>query len=114
MQSAIEVGEKFHIITQRQFKEEVRRHFAGTVTAVSEGLMRAEGYSFICNPTTLAYRRLAGLRTRIFGLSGGGYILNILPSDVLIERLHYTTSGPLTLVDGIGFRLEVNEFNASS
>jgi hypothetical protein len=112
-QTVIAVGEKIHIIMRRHFKEDIRRHFAGTVTAVSEGQIRAEGYTFVFNPATLEYRKLPELRTRIFGILDSGYVINVLPENVVVDRLHYHTNlGAPVITDGAGFRLEVNEQNA--
>ena len=110
-QTIIEVGEKFHIIKGRQFKEDIRRHFAGVVTAVSSGLIRAEGYSFVATLSGFEFRRLPGLRVRVFGISDGSYTLNILPQDIEIDRLSYNArTGALILTDGARFIFEVNEY----
>jgi hypothetical protein len=110
--AVIEVGEKVHIVMRRHFKEDIRRHFAGTVTAASLGLIRAQGFTFICSPVGLECRRLPGLRIRLFGLQDSGYIVNVLPPDVAVERLHYEAKGgALVLMDGAGYSLEVNEQN---
>lgn len=112
-QPVLEVGEKVHIITRRHFKEDIRRHFAGTVLAVSGALIRVEGYSFIVSAISSETRRLSGARTRLFGLTDSSYILNVLPPSVMIDRLQYqTVNGRLMMADSSsGFSLEVNEHN---
>lgn len=110
--AVIEVGEKVHVVMRRHFREDIRRHFAGTVTAVSGGLIRVQGYTFICSPVGLDCRRLPGLRTRLFGLHDSGFIVNVLPPDVTIDRLRYEAKGGVLMVtDAAGFSLEVNEQN---
>ncbi len=110
--AVIEVGEKIHVVMRRHFKEDIRRHFAGTVTVTSGELIRAQGYTFICSPVGLEVRRLTGLRTRVFGLHDSGYIVNVLPPEVAIDRLHYEAKGgTLVITDGAGYSLEVNEQN---
>ncbi len=107
---AIHIGEKIHLIERRQFKEDVRRHFAGTVRAVALGAIRVEGFTFIVSPVGLEVRRLLGKRTRIFGIYDSGYIINILPDEVDIENLSYEArSARLVISDGLKFSLEVNE-----
>ena len=114
-QPVLEIGEKIHVIIRRHFKEEVRRHFAGEVTAVAPGQIRVEGYTFTCEPVSLAYRRLPELRTRIFALHDSGYIINVIPRTVDVSRLRYhSNTGVPILTDGQGFSLEVNEFKATS
>ena len=111
----IEVGEKVHVITRRNFKEDLRRHFAGEVTAVGNGQMRVQGYAFVFNAATLEYRRRPELRTRIFGFTDAQLIVIVLPQDVRIDKLHYHTyDGRLVVTDGSGFSLDINEFSHAS
>ncbi|MGH6878693.1 MAG: hypothetical protein ACREHV_15130 [Rhizomicrobium sp.] len=108
--AAIEVGEKVHIIVRRAFKEDLRRHFVGTVSMVSVGQIRVVGYTFSFNPTSQVFQRLPNLRTRLFGLFDSGYIVNVLPPEVDIERLRYhANQGVLVVSDGKGFKLEIND-----
>lgn len=111
----LEAGEKVHIITRRNFREDLRRHFAGIVTAVSGGQMRVEGHVFVFNEVSLEYRRRPELRVRLFGLLDNQIITNILPPETRLEALRYVMiDGRLVITDGAGFRLDVNEFGASS
>ena len=106
----IEVGEKIHLITRRHFKEDVRRHFCGVVTAIDGSAMRVEGFTFIVSPIGLEVRKLNGLRTRIFGVTSADNIINILPPHVDISRLIYKArANTLAVTDGQDFWLEVNE-----
>ena len=115
MANIVDVGEKLHIITRRIYKDDLRRHFAGVVMAVSDTAVRVQGYVFVFNPATLEYRRRPEVRTRIFPLADAGLITIVLPQSVNIDRLHYHTyDGRLVVTDGSGYTLDVNEFGGSS
>lgn len=106
----IKVGEKIHIVTRRNFKEDIRRHFAGTVIVTNNCAVRVEGYTFVASFVGNEVRRLKGKRTRIFNLDDGAHIVNIIPQDVDIEKLTYQTKiTALVVTDGEKFSLEVNE-----
>jgi hypothetical protein len=113
-QNVVDVGEKIHIITRRSYKEDVRRHFAGIVTAVSGVVIRIEGYLFVFNPVTLEYVRRPELRTKIVGLGDANQIATLLPRNVVLKRLGYVVrEGRLVVTDGTDFSLDIVEFNAS-
>lgn len=115
--AVIESGDKLHIITRSNFKEDLRRHFAGTVLAASESQVRVQGYAFVFKRSSSMYRRRPELRTRIFGISDPQLIVFVLPPEVSIERLNYTVdsyNGRLTLTDGLNFQLDMNEFGDES
>ena len=115
MASVIEAGEKVHIITRRTYKEDLRRHFAGVVLAVSDIAMRVQGYVFVFNPATLEYKRRPEVRTRVFPIADSGLITIVLPPSVNIDRLHYHTyDNRLMITDGSGYTLDVNEFGSNS
>jgi hypothetical protein len=108
--AVIETGEKVHIILRRRFKEDQRRHFVGTVSMASAGQIRVVGYTFSFNATSSAFQRLPELRTRVFGLFDSGYVINVLPPHVDIDRLRYhANQGILVMTDGQGFKLEIND-----
>jgi hypothetical protein len=114
-QPIIEVGEKVHVITRRYYKDDIRRHFAGEVLAVSDSAFRAAGYTFVFDPYKTDYRRLPSLRTRIFGFTDSGHITNVLPHSVVLDRLRYRSeSGRVAITDDLEFTMEVNEFGAVS
>lgn len=113
-QNVVDVGEKIHIITRRSYKEDVRRHFAGVVTAANGTVVRAEGYLFVFNPVTLEYVRRPELRTKIIGLGDANQIVTVLPWNVVLKRLGYIIrEGRLVVTDGTDFSLDIVEFNAS-
>lgn len=114
-QAIVEIGEKVHVITRRYYKEDIRRHFAGEVTAVAENAFRASGYTFIFDPYKLDYRRASTLRVRIIGITDSGNIVNVLPSSVALDQLAYHwDGGRLSITDGTEFKMEINEFGALS
>lgn len=114
-ESLIDVGEKIHVITRRRFEEDVHPHFAGEVRAAMGAHLRAHGYQFVFDSRTNAYIRHSEPRTRLFSISDAGYILTIIPREVELEELLYRTiGGRLTMTDGNGFALEINEFGQSN
>jgi hypothetical protein len=113
--SAVSVGEIIHIVTRRLFEGDARRHFAGRVIAVSDGLVRAEGWVFVFNRGTNEFIRRSMLRTRIFALGDAGNIVNVLPTDVDPANLRYEFSDTgLMITDGIGFSADINEFGPAN
>ncbi len=112
-QGAIAVGDRIHIITRRLFAEDLRRHFAGEVTAIAGDLAEVRGYAFVFNAGTNEYRKRPELRTRLFSLGHAGYIVTKMPRDVSLEDLQYrTVDKRLVVTDGREFTLDINEFGA--
>ena len=110
-EGVIEIGDKLHIMTRRLFAEDIRRHFAGEITAVSELLIEMHGYTFIFNTSVNEYRRLPETRTRIFSLGNAGHIINKVPRDVDLDSLSYQiVEQRLVVTDKRSFSLAVNEF----
>ena len=110
-QAAIEVGSKLHIITRRRFENDVRRHFAGEVRAISDDLQEIQGYAFVFEPKTNEYVKRPELRTRIFSVAQEGYIVTKLPAEIDIGSLHYRLLDKrLVVTNGDKFVLEFNEF----
>jgi len=110
----IEKGEKIHIITRRHFNGDLRRHFVGEVLDVERLAVRIEGYAFIYDSTKNDFVRKPRKRIRIFDLSRSGYIVSIIPSQVLLHELTYKLSDQKTLVftDGKLFQMDISEFGA--
>lgn len=112
--SVIEVGDKLHIITRRMFEGDIRRHFAGEVTGVSNDLYEVSGYAFVFNPGVNRYDKRPEFRTRLFSLGEDGLIVNKIPRETLIASLSYrTVEKGLVVTDGGTFSLDINEFGAS-
>ena len=107
----IEVGDKLHIITRRLFEGDVRRHFAGEVTAVSGELYEVRGYAFVFNPGNNEFQKRPEIRTRIFSLGQDGFIVTKISREVAIESLEYRyIEKRLVITDSRNFSLDINEF----
>jgi hypothetical protein len=111
----LSIGEKVHIITRRLFPEDIKRHFAGEIQAISSDQIRLEGYVFIYDGGKNEYEKRPEKRTRIFSLSGAGLIVIVLPKSVDLETLHYELqNGRLKFTDGKDLSLDINEFGPTS
>lgn len=110
----IEKGDKIHVIFRRQFKEDLRRHFAGEVLEATEFAAKAHGYVFIFETSKNEYVRRNDPRTRIISLIDSANIVNMLPKGVEIEDLDYVLSEDNRLVvsDGKDFLMDINEFGS--
>jgi hypothetical protein len=109
--SIVNVGDKLHIITRRQFEDDLRRHLVGMVTVVTGDLYEIEGYAFVFDSGRNEYRRQPELRRRILGLSESAYIVNRIPSSVDIAAVEYRlVDGELVATSGSDFELNINEF----
>jgi hypothetical protein len=109
----IDIGDKVHVIERRLFDGDVRRHFFGEVERVDGTAMRVTGYAFLYDVGSTRYVRSANRRTRIIPLAASGFILNVAPGDTQVDKVRYEESpdGRLTVTDGGGFRLDINEFS---
>ncbi|MEJ2548497.1 MAG: hypothetical protein P8125_11915 [Gemmatimonadota bacterium] len=115
MHEPIGLGEAVHIVTRRLFEDDVRRHFAGTVTVVSGSLIRAEGWVFVFHRGTNEFIKRSDRRTRVFSLADSGNIVNVLPAGVDPSNLRYEFSDAgLFLTDGLDFAVDINEFGLTS
>jgi len=79
----VKQGAKFHIVMRRNYETQLQRHFAGVVGGVDRTTVRSTGY-----------------------------IVNIIPSAVLIDNPRYETIGRtyLAATGGSRFKLEINEY----
>ena len=106
----LNLGEKVHIVTRRLFDDDLRRHFAGEVTATRDGRFRAEGFTFVFDTAMNQFVKRPELRTRVFSFDSN-QIINVLPNTVDISSLIYEVSSKMLVVtDKRGFSLEINEF----
>ena len=110
----ISVGEKLHVITRRLFDGDLRRHFAGVVTAVEGDIVRLEGYVFVFDTRTNTWDRRDERRTRIVGLGDSGHIIKVIPGEVDLRDLNYQMDATrhLVVTDGKKFALDINEFGS--
>ncbi len=108
-------GEKVHVITRRLFDNDLRRHFLGTVQAVSEVAVRLEGYAFVLDPRTNQFTKRPERRIRVIGLADSGSIINVIPIHVDLDAVSYQISAEnrTVLTDGKSFSLDINEFSAT-
>ncbi len=114
-EAVVEVGDKFHIMTRRLFEADIRRHFAGEVTAVSGSLVELDGYTFVFNTSINEYRKLPEVRTRLFSPGDSGHIVNKLPRDLDLNSMAYRiVEHCLVVTDGRSFSLAINEFGPKS
>lgn len=111
MAEAIAVGDRIHVIARRLFLEDLRRHFVGTVVAVSGHLVRADGYTFVFDSSSGTYVKRETPRTRVIGAGDAAVIVNVIPDGVDIDALGYESiDRRLVLTDGAGYTLDINEF----
>ncbi len=107
----LHAGEKVHIIHRRLFQNEARRHMVGIVDAYENGMARVVGYVFTVDQSKYSYVRHDDRRTRIVALSSGDLIVNVLPPEVDIEKVHYVQESKSTRVtDGSDWHLDLSEF----
>ena len=112
--TVIKVGDKLHIITRRRFESDVRRHFAGEVTAVSGELQEIRGYAFVFESGSNEYKKRPELRTRIFSVGQEGLIVTKLPAEIDIAAIQYRIMDKrLKVTDGGKFSLEIHEFGSA-
>jgi len=114
-EKVLTVGEKVHVITRRLFAEDLRRHFVGKIVAVTNHLIRVEGYAFVFHAGLNEYRKRPDMRTRIFSLTDAENIVNVIPEGVEIESLQYEfVNQRLVVTDQAGFSLDINEFGPTA
>jgi hypothetical protein len=108
-----EKGEKVHIITRRQFENDVRRHFAGIVIDSSDFTMRVEGYVFVHNLSDNQFEKRPEKRIRIVSLVDANNLINVIPRNIEIDALEYLTSDDnrLVLTDKNDYSLDINEYS---
>jgi len=106
----IEVEEIVHVIHRRSYADEMRRHFVGRVVAVSETLLRVDGFAFVYDAGKNFFIRRAERRERIISLIDSANIVTILPRYADLETTKYVyKDGRVLVTDGSGFSLEINE-----
>ena len=100
------------MVTRRQFENDLRRHFAGEVTGVTESAVCVEGYVFVYDTSRAEFMRRPELRTRIISLVDVGNVINVLPDETAIDQLRYEVAktGRLVVTDGKTVTLDIQEF----
>lgn len=71
---------------------------------------RVQGYAFVYNPGSSEWEKRPDKRTKIIALDDADLIVNIMPEDVDVNRLHYAVvDRHLVATDG-SYTLDINEF----
>lgn len=109
-----EVGEKVHIIEQRQLTEDVRRHFVGEIVNCTEHAMRLKGYVWVYDPMKAAFIRKPEKRERVMYLDNR-LTIHLIPTEVDLDKIKYVTlpGKGLVVADGEKFTLDISEFTAT-
>ncbi len=108
----LSAGDKVFIVTRRHFEGDTRRHFVGEVAACTENSVRVTGHAYIANGKN-GFDRKPEERTRIFSLTDGRIIVNILPAEVELQNVEYVRIlNRLHLSDGKDFVYDVDEFRS--
>src|SRR5207247_1731608 len=108
--SILSRGEKIFVIHRQMFHGDVRRHFFGVVDECADGVARVTGSVFSLDSLTNQFTRRRASRTRVIPLASADIIVNVLPSTVDLERIHYisTQGGQIEVTDGNGWSLDIN------
>lgn len=110
-ESILKAGEKIHVILRRRFDKDVRRHFAGEVDYYENGLTRATGYVFVIDDLAKhLFTKRPDKRTKVFPLTDGELIVNVLPPSVNIDSVHYELRDKTLLVTDGDWKMDVKEF----
>jgi hypothetical protein len=105
-------GEKIHVIHRRHFEKDARRHFVGEVECYETGLARAIGYVFVVDDLNKhMFVKRPERRTKLIAIGSGAVIVNVIPRDVDLERLHFELKErALYITDGKSWQMDVREF----
>ncbi len=104
-------GEKIHVIHRRHFEKDHHRHFIGTVEAYEDGVARVTGHVYTVDPVKFAYIRRPEVRTRLISIVSGDLLVNILPTNVDLEKIVYRAEKKAVRVtDGSEWHLDISEF----
>ena len=111
----LKIGEKVFIIARRLFEGDLRRHFVGEVLESADTTARVRGYAFVYDSVSGDFVRREELRTRVFSLTDAGYIINLLPEEVVLEEVSYqkNAKNQRIITDGKIFQMNVSEFSAT-
>jgi hypothetical protein len=106
----IAAGEVIHVL--HRFEKDLKRHFVGQVECSEAGVARATGYAFVVDdPVSHQFVRRPDKRTKLIALSDGGLLINVLPSSVRLEDVHYeTVDHRLYLTNGKNWKMDLKEF----
>jgi len=105
-------GEKIHVIHRRHFEKDPRRHFVGQVESYENGIARASGHVFVVDDFNKhMFVKRPDRRTKLIPIASGEVIVNVIPEDTDLERVHYELKDrTLHVTDGKSWRIDVKEF----
>jgi hypothetical protein len=107
----LKLGEKLHVIHRRRLEREPHRHFAGTVEAYENGVARVIGFVYTVDTVKSAFFRRPDRRTRILAISSGDLIVNVIPTEVDIDKIVYKLEKKsVRVTDGSNWYLDISEF----
>ena len=108
----IETGTRGHIVYWALYENSTHHHFIGEVAAVEGATVRLEGYAMVMDINSRMFLRKPEKRVTVIDLSESGYIVNVIPPEVDLEKVEYRYLSGVGLVatDGKEFRLDINEF----
>ena len=103
-------GEKVHIIHRRLHEHEPHRHFVGEVDDYANGVARVVGYLYTVDRELGGFVRRDQPRVRIIPIASGDTIVNVIPSDVDLEKVSYQQEKKAIRVsDGSDWHLDISE-----
>jgi len=103
------------VIVRRAFFQDIRRHFIGEVTDVTESLVRAEGHAYLYDTNTNLFVRKNHSQVRIFSLVDASNVISVLPRTANLKKVVYrfTEKKRMVLTDGESLSMDVNEFGVN-
>ena len=107
----LENGETVHIMTQRMFEQDMRRHFIGEIVRSSDAAILVEGYEFMFVQGVNEYMRQGDKQCRVFGLCESRHISDLIQQRVNVDDIAYKNEEHgLVVTDGKSFKIHIHEF----
>lgn len=88
----LSIGEKIFVIVRPLFESDLHVHFIGEVQDVSETAVRVRGYLSILDNSSGKFVQRNDLRTRIFPMIDAGIVINVIPREVILEEVRYSSN----------------------
>lgn len=109
----IEIGTKVHVVYRALYENSVRRHFVGEITSAEGAVVCLSGFAFVMDANSRMYVKKPNRRLTVIDLGESGYIVNVLPPEIDVEKVEYRyiADSGLVATDGSDFRLDINEFS---
>ena len=107
----LQAGDKLLVVHRRLFLDDPPRFFVGSVDRYEAGIAVVHGHTWIRDILAGDYHRKADLRTKILSIISGGLLIYLLPEEVEIHHLTFTSKGASVLVsDGREFFMDLTEY----